>query len=56
MDARTTNPKHLKENPGALQVVLTAEDLQPIEDGYAKIKVHGERTSPALPEISDDMS
>lgn len=52
----TTNPKHLKENLGALQVVLTAEDLQHIEDGYAKIKVHGERTSPELLEISDDMS
>jgi aryl-alcohol dehydrogenase-like predicted oxidoreductase len=52
----TTKHEHLKENLGALNVTLSADDMQTIENGYAKIKVHGLRTTPALLRMSDDMS
>jgi len=50
----TTRPEHLDENLGAPDVVLTAEDLDEIEDGFASIGVHGERTSYALREQIDE--
>ncbi len=36
----TRNLDHLQENLGALQVRLTPADLQELESGFAKIKVH----------------
>jgi len=50
----TTKPAHLDENLGALDIELTAEDLTEIEDGFASIGVHGERTSYALREQIDE--
>jgi len=49
----TTNATHLKENLGAVNVTLTAEDLQHIEQAYSKIKVQGEATTAALAQMSD---
>lgn len=47
-----TNADHLKENLGAVNVTLTAEDLH-IEQAFSKIKVQGEATTPALAAMSD---
>jgi len=44
----TTKLAHLEENLGALDVELTKKDLQMIEDGFAKIEVHGTRTPEEL--------
>lgn len=52
----TTKLDHLRENLGALNVRLSPDDMQFIESGYAKIKVQGLRTTPALLRMSDDMS
>jgi aryl-alcohol dehydrogenase-like predicted oxidoreductase len=38
----TRNHDHLVENHGALNVVLTAEDLRGMESGFARLTVHGE--------------
>ncbi len=39
----TTKLEHLEENLGALQVKLTADDFREIEEGFAKIQIHGDR-------------
>ena len=39
----TRNIDHLRENLGALDVQLTAEDLSQLEAGFAKLTVHGGR-------------
>ncbi|MBD0349624.1 MAG: aldo/keto reductase, partial [Flavisolibacter sp.] len=49
----TTNPNHLKENLGAANVSLTANDMKSIEQAFSKIKIHGEATTPALAAMSD---
>jgi aryl-alcohol dehydrogenase-like predicted oxidoreductase len=41
----TRNQDHLKENLGALNVQLTAEDLRAIETAFSKITVYGGRMS-----------
>jgi aryl-alcohol dehydrogenase-like predicted oxidoreductase len=43
----TTKLHRLEENLGAVNVELTAEDLQQINDAAAHIKVHGERYTEA---------
>ena len=52
----TTKLEHLKENLGALDVVLTSEDLREIQTRLSKITVQGARSSEALLALSDDMS
>lgn len=44
----TTSVKHLEENINTLQVEFTAEDLNEIEQEFAKIGVHGARTTEQL--------
>ena len=39
----TTNPNHLKENMGALNVQLSASDLTELETGLAKLQIYGGR-------------
>lgn len=41
----TTNPDHLSENMGAVDVRLTPEDLREIEAGFSRIEVYGGRMS-----------
>jgi len=52
----TTKIAHLKENLGALNVTLSAEDLKRIETEFSKIKIVGARSSPAVLEWSDKMT
>jgi len=52
----TTKMGHLKENLGALKVILSVEDLYEIESKFSKIKVQGDRSTKALLALSDDMS
>jgi aryl-alcohol dehydrogenase-like predicted oxidoreductase len=49
----TTKVAHLEENLGALDVQLTPEDLKELADGFARIQVHGARTSEELAARSD---
>lgn len=49
----TTKADHLKENLGAPNVSLTADEFQYLESAYTKLKVYGERTTPALQQMSD---
>ncbi len=51
----TTKLTHLKENLGALNVKLSPEDLKCLETEFAKIKVQGARSSPAVLSWSDEM-
>jgi aryl-alcohol dehydrogenase-like predicted oxidoreductase len=44
----TTNPAHLKKNLGALRLQLTAEDMQELEHGFARIDIQGARSSEAV--------
>jgi aryl-alcohol dehydrogenase-like predicted oxidoreductase len=44
----TTNLAHLDENLGALDVDLTRDDLQEIEDGLSRLQIHGSRTDEQL--------
>ncbi len=39
----TTNPRHLDENLGALEVEFTAEELRELNSAAARIVVRGER-------------
>ena len=39
----TTNPDHLSENMGAVNVRLTTDDLREIEEGFSRIEVYGGR-------------
>lgn len=43
-----TTREHMDENTDALQIQLTAADMQEIEDGFAKIQVQGARLSPQM--------
>ena len=49
----TTNLIHLAENIDAVNVNLTAEDVQLINTEFAKITITGERTSESLKQMSD---
>jgi aryl-alcohol dehydrogenase-like predicted oxidoreductase len=49
----TTNPEHLKENLRALNVKLDDADIKFIDEGFSRIVVHGERTTPELQRMSD---
>ena len=51
----TTKLEHLQENLGAVNVVLSADDLRQIESAYAEIAIQGARTTPELQAQSDDM-
>ena len=51
----TKKLEHLKENLGAVNIVLTSEDLRKIDSTYSKIRVQGDRSSEQLLKISDDM-
>jgi aryl-alcohol dehydrogenase-like predicted oxidoreductase len=39
----TTNPDHLSENMGAVNVRLTPDDLREIEEGFSRLEVYGGR-------------
>ena len=43
----TTNVEHLKENPGAVKVVLSPDEGAQIDSAYSMIKVQA-RTSPQV--------
>ena len=47
----TGKVKHLEENVGAAKLVLTAEDLNEIEDALAEFKVHGGRMNEAQMQV-----
>jgi len=49
----TTNPNHLRENLGALEILLTANDVKEIEDGFSPIRVQGSRSSEEILAWSD---
>jgi aryl-alcohol dehydrogenase-like predicted oxidoreductase len=49
----TTNPNHLWENLGALEIQLTADDVKEIEDGFAPIRVQGARSNEQILAWSD---
>jgi aryl-alcohol dehydrogenase-like predicted oxidoreductase len=44
----TTSISHMKQNLHATEVVLTAADMNTIEQGFAQIRVQGERTTEAI--------
>jgi aryl-alcohol dehydrogenase-like predicted oxidoreductase len=44
----TTKLNHMEQNTDALKVELTAADVKEIEDGFAKIRVQGARSSEAI--------
>jgi aryl-alcohol dehydrogenase-like predicted oxidoreductase len=44
---------HLEENLGAAGIELTADDLREIDDGFSRIKIHGQRLPSPLYEQSD---
>ncbi len=48
----TTKLHRLEENLGAVDVELTADDLQQIEDAAAKIRIEGERYPEALEKLT----
>ncbi|NJO25237.1 MAG: aldo/keto reductase [Bacteroidia bacterium] len=52
----TTKPDHLKQNIGAANIELTTENMQRLESAYSKVKIQGERTTPALQQMSDVMN
>jgi len=49
----TTSIKHLEENVNTLQVEFTGDDFNEIENEFAKIGVHGERTTAQLSSVHD---
>ncbi|MBP9676073.1 MAG: aldo/keto reductase [Anaerolineaceae bacterium] len=49
----TTKHDHLMENLASVHIELSAQDLQEIESGYAKIKVAGARAPEGLRQMSD---
>jgi aryl-alcohol dehydrogenase-like predicted oxidoreductase len=51
----TTSLAHLKENLGAANVKLSADDLRQMEDAYEKAGVHGARSSSEVLAWSDVM-
>ena len=42
----TTKVDHLKEDLGAVDVNLSADDMEKIENAFTKIHIHGERSTP----------
>lgn len=50
----TRNPKHLHENLGAVNVILTPADLDEIESEFSKLKVYGGRMNKMQMEFVDD--
>lgn len=44
----TTNARHMEQNVGALQVELTAGDVQEIEDAFGRINLQGKRAPEQL--------
>ena len=50
----TTKIAHLEEDLGALNVELSAADMQEIQAGIASIKIHGARSSEAVMSLIDD--
>jgi aryl-alcohol dehydrogenase-like predicted oxidoreductase len=49
----TTKLHRLEENPGAVNVTLTADDLREIEDAASKITVQGARLPEAVLKFSN---
>ena len=49
----TTKLDHLEENLGALDIQLSAEDIQEIDDGFASIQVQGARAPEPLLKTHD---
>lgn len=49
----TTKNAHLNENIGALNATLSENELKYIADEFAKVKIIGGRTAPALAAKSD---
>jgi len=49
----TTKLNHLEENLGALNVLLSAQDVREIEEGFARIQVQGARAPEALLKAHD---
>lgn len=48
----TTNPQHLDENLGAVDVRFSAEELSEFNAAVAGVKIHGQRLRPGLMEMS----
>ncbi|MBE2203206.1 MAG: aldo/keto reductase [Chthoniobacterales bacterium] len=48
----TTNPRHLEENLGALQVTFSADELREFNTALARIVIHGERLRDGLLQMS----
>jgi aryl-alcohol dehydrogenase-like predicted oxidoreductase len=49
----TRSIDHLNENLGAINVVLTSEDLRELDTAFSKITVHGGRMNAAQMELVD---
>ncbi len=49
----TTKLDHLKEDLGALEIELTADDVKEIEDGFASVRIQGARSSDRILAWSD---
>ncbi|MAX80924.1 MAG: aldehyde oxidase [Crocinitomicaceae bacterium] len=49
----TSNPVHLTENLGAVNVKLTADDMQELETEFAKVKVIGNRAPESIASAHD---
>ncbi|MFV0572626.1 MAG: aldo/keto reductase [Xanthomarina gelatinilytica] len=49
----TTNPNHLEENLASVNVTLTKEDMQTLEDAFAKETVYGNRAPEAIAAAHD---
>lgn len=52
----TTKIAHLKENLGAANVVLSADEVRQIETAFSKIKVHGARAGEAQLRLHDELT
>lgn len=50
----TTRVSHLDENVRAMELELSASDMQEIEQGFAAITIHGSRSSDAVLALIDD--
>lgn len=49
----TTNPAHLRENLGALEVTLNVAEIAELEAGFAKAGVQGARAPAAIAAAHD---
>jgi aryl-alcohol dehydrogenase-like predicted oxidoreductase len=52
----TTKLEHLKENLGAVNVVLSPDDVRQIESVFSRIKVHGARAGEEQLRLHDDLT